>query len=225
MNPLLQQITSRMPQRWRQSLKRYRYGRLIRQGRFGADEPEFNQLANWIKPGDWVVDVGANVGTYTLRMSSLVGHEGRVVSFEPVPSTFEILSANTALAGCVNVTLINAAVSSTQDLVTMVLPKYDNSALENPHQAHLSNDGDFSVLCVSIDAFQLRSTIGLVKIDAEGHELSVLQGMVGLLARDHPVLIVEGFDEQVDALLGRFAYSSRQLPNSPNRIFAVAPLA
>lgn len=50
-------------------------------------------------PGDWALDIGANVGHYTKRMSDLAGPEGRVIAFEPVPDTFAVLCANAQARG------------------------------------------------------------------------------------------------------------------------------
>jgi hypothetical protein len=61
--------------------------------------------------------------------------------------------------------------------------------------------------------------IRLVKIDAEGHERQVLEGMVELLERDGPVLIVEGDDPSVEDLLTGLGYSQHRLGTSWNRIY------
>lgn len=218
----LQQLAATIPSGWRQTLKRFRYARLIASGRFSADEPEFEKLNEWLKEGDWAVDVGANVGSYTLRMSALVGASGRVIAFEPVPATFELLAVNVMRAPFANVTLLNAAASSSQNVVSMELPTYSGSKLENPHQARLSISGTLRVLCFSIDSLQLSKSIRLIKVDAEGHELSVLQGLSVVLGRDHPTLIVEGFDSEVEEFLGAFGYRWHVIRGSPNRVYSVA---
>ena len=74
-------------------------------------------------------------------------------------------------------------------------------------------------MCLSIDSLELPHRVALVKIDAEGHELGVLRGMVSLLGRDHPVLIVEDNSEVVETFLAELGYTSEKLPGSSNRIF------
>ena len=56
----------------------------IRRGRFRPNDPEYEQLPLFVKPGDWVIDIGANVGYYTWRLAHLVGQHGRVLAIEPM---------------------------------------------------------------------------------------------------------------------------------------------
>ena len=71
-------------------------------------QSEMAIIAQLIRPGMVVVDVGANVGTHTLALAKLVGAGGHVVALEPQPFVFRLLSANLLLNGCRNVTAINA---------------------------------------------------------------------------------------------------------------------
>src|SRR5689334_11447094 len=111
MSDFLKRTAARLPNRWQQQLKRILFASQIRGGRFYTSEAEYALLSRLVSPGDWVLDIGANVGHYTVRFSELVHREGRVFAFEPVPETFELLAANTALAALNNITLINAAAS------------------------------------------------------------------------------------------------------------------
>jgi len=63
---------------------------------------------------------------------------------------------------------------------------------------------------------------GPVKIDAEGHDAEVLQGMEGLLTRDLPALIVETGSDPMIERLGKLGYGHETPPNSPNTLFQVA---
>jgi FkbM family methyltransferase len=216
---LLKRIAGRLPKRWQQSLKRFHFGRQIRRHRFVTREPEYEQLQNFVSPGDWVVDVGANVGHYTVRLSELVGSQGRVAAFEPVPETFELLAANVALLPSKNVTLINAAASDRAYVSSMSIPVCD-TGLDNNYMAQLSTSGSGPrVLCLPIDDLHLPHAVRLVKVDAEGHELPVLKGMVDLLERDRPVLIVEDNDDAVTDWLEDLGYTGQKLPKSSNRLF------
>lgn len=217
---LFKQLVARLPHRWQTELKRVHYSRQINKNSFVTDEPEYKILHNLITPGDWVIDVGANVGHYTKRFSELVGTNGRVIAFEPVPTTFSLLSANTELFTHSNVTLINAAVSSKLEVLGMSIPNFA-TGLANYYQAHLSSttDGALSVLTLSLDSLNINQRIALVKIDAEGHEAFVLSGMQKLVEKYHPVLIVENPSKEVNANLNLLGYGSETLPNSPNVIF------
>jgi hypothetical protein len=58
-----------------------------------------------------------------------------------------------------------------------------------------------------------------VKVDVEGHQLAVVRGMMELLRRDHPTLIVETSSDEVIGLLTSLGYVTEQLAGSPNRLF------
>jgi|MTBAKSStandDraft_1061840.scaffolds.fasta_scaffold54084_1 FkbM family methyltransferase len=217
---LLKKIAAKLPIRWQNELKKFYFSRQIIKNTFEPSEPEYDILPNFIKPGDWVVDIGANVGHYTKRFSELVGAQGRVIAFEPVPTTFAILAANVQLFHNPNVTLINAAVSDKLDVLGMSIPKF-STGLNNYYQAHLSATSpcELSVLTVSLDFVCINHRIALIKIDAEGHESFVLSGMRGLLKKYHPVLIVETDSNEVISDLLSLGYISSKLENSPNILF------
>jgi FkbM family methyltransferase len=218
----LKRLASRLPSRYQQELKRLHFGRQIARGTFTTAEEhdsEYDRLHTWVKPGDWVLDLGANVGNYTARLSQLVGATGRVLAMEPVPETFELLTSNLARFPLRNVTLFNIAASNRIGLAGMNVPKLE-TGLENRYMARLSDvDSKFDVLCLPVDAFDLAAPVRFVKVDVEGHELQALQGMRNLLMRDHPVLVVEGRSAEVAAFLAGLGYSHEQTERSPNRVF------
>ena len=82
-----------LPQSTIQLIKKRHYLRLLRSPLL-EKEPELRVVRHLVKPGDTIIDIGANVGVYTKILSELVGPEGHVYSIEPFPSTFEILCFN-----------------------------------------------------------------------------------------------------------------------------------
>lgn len=218
--PLLKRIAARLPVRWQAEMKRLHFRQQIRQGRFRTEEPEFEILHQFVGAGDWVFDIGANVGHYTKRLSDLVGAQGRVIAFEPVPTTFSLLSSNVQFFAFRNVSLINAAVSDQMSVVGMTMPDL-SSGLANYYRAHLSPalDTDFSVLTVSLDSFCTDQRIALIKIDVEGHESVVINGMRAVVEKHHPVLIVETESDELIARIEKFGYDQERLPGSPNVVF------
>lgn len=217
---LLKQIAAQLPHRWQTELKRSHYRREIQKHRFVSREPDFGLLHDWVKPGDWVIDIGANIGYYTKRFSELVGPRGRVIAFEPVPTTFSLLAANTLLFAHQNVTLINAAVSDKLCAVGMSVAKA-STGLDNYHEAHLSRieDSAVSVLAITVDSLAIDHRIAVVKVDTEGHEASVLAGMRKLIEASRPVLIVETGAKEIIADLTAMGYSHEILAQSPNSLF------
>src|SRR5262249_19321993 len=156
----------------------------VRRGRFTTTEPEFGRLSSLVKSGDWALDIGANVGHYTVRLSELVGPEGRVLAFEPVPENLELLAANVALLPGRNDIVSNAAACDGGGVAGVSLPHWPRG-LRDYYPAQLSPEGGTRVLCLPIDALPLPHAVRLVKVDAEGHELPILRGMAELLRRDH----------------------------------------
>ena len=217
---LIKRMAAKLPVDWQLALRRRMYARQIRRNAFRTSEPEYDRLGEWIREGDWVLDIGANIGHYTKRFSELAGAPGRVLAFEPVPDTFALLTANARLFPHANVSLFNAAVSDRLDLCGMTVPSFE-TGLRNYYEAHLSDAAGsaFSVLTVPIDALDIKARVALVKIDAEDHEAAVLDGMARLLERQHPVLIVETGDEKVVDRLAGLGYESERLDGSPNILF------
>jgi FkbM family methyltransferase len=217
----LKRIASRLPVGWQQALKRALFHFQIRRGSFQTHEREYGLLPTLINPGDWVLDIGANVGHYTMKFADLVGSNGRVVAFEPVPETFELLAANTVRASRKNISLINAAVSDSGGLMGMDIPQFD-SGLDNYYMARASAGSGLPalrVLKITIDSLALPHKVRLAKIDTEGNELLVLKGMINLLRRDHPFLIVEDNVPQVIAFLEENGYSTFKMEGSSNRVY------
>ena len=217
---LAKRLAARLPVANQQELKRIHFRREIGHGTFRTDEPEWDEADRWLTAGDWAIDVGANVGHYTKRFSDLVGPGGRVISFEPVPATFELLSANVARFRNSNVTLLNIAASDETKIVTMRIPRSD-SGLRNYYQAAICDDhSGLQVLAYAIDAMGLPAElVRLIKIDAEGHDAFVLGGANRLLAHAKPVVVIESVSSEVYENMKRLGYSMRRSPGSPNMIF------
>jgi FkbM family methyltransferase len=210
----------RMPGSWRLALRRWRCGRAIRRGDFHGGEPEFDLLHRFVEPGDWVLDLGANIGAYTVRLSALVGPEGRVLSVEPVPETFAILTANALLAPHRNVTLLNLAASDDVAVVSMEVPSFE-SGLENIYQASVTTgDSGLRVVTAPVVSLVGKHRVTFVKIDVEGHEAFVLRGIAEILRRDHPAVVIECTSPEPHEILASLGYERQpDLPDSPNHVF------
>jgi FkbM family methyltransferase len=212
-------LASHLPFAARQMLRAAKYRVEFAAGRFRSDEPEFQRLAEWVQPGDWVLDIGANVGQYTLRLSELVGPQGRVIAFEPIAETVEILAAMARRARHRNITLLNVAVSECAGEVRLRVPA-NLDGLPDYFQSRVAGDGDQPALAVALDGFHFPHRIALVKIDVERHEVSVIRGMLKLIERDRPTLIVEGHEGIYPEFLQAFGYRFLpKAPGSPNLVF------
>ena len=212
-------IAARLPHRWQQALKRQHFRRQIQGKTFRTDEPEWEASAMWLRPGDWAIDVGANIGHYTKRFSDLVGPTGRVIAFEPVPATFELLAGNVAQFAAANVTLLNLAASDATRVLGIDIPHFD-TGLKNYYGAALTRGAAaLQVMTCAIDALALNGPVRMIKIDAEGHDAVVVSGAKGLLARDLPVVVIESESPEVTKLLHGLGYTSQSFPGSSNAVY------
>jgi len=215
----LKRIANQLPARHQQELKRLHFARKLRRGTFVTEEPEFARLSEWLGEGDWALDVGANIGHYTARMSQLVGRSGRVFAVEPIPRTFELLSANVTSLPLMNVSLVNAAASDHCGILGMAMPYFDHG-LVNYYQARIVTDSpELQVLAIALDSLKLPESIRLIKVDVEGHELSALRGMKAIIECNRPTIIVEGADQDVEGFLGERGYRFEAATDSPNRVY------
>ena len=220
---LLKSLASRLPSTWQWELKRLNYRRQIRRDAFKTSEPEFAILDQLISDGDWVIDVGANVGHYSKRFSELVGSQGRVIAFEPVPETFALLAVNAMSFQHHNLTLLNLAASDRITVLGMQIPSFD-SGLKDYYEASLTaRESELKVMTVALDLIASDHPVRLIKIDAENHDPIVLNGLEQLLARDHPTLIIETSSADAIGKLEKMGYSHERLARSPNKLFRWQP--
>jgi len=143
-----------------------------------------------------VYDIGANVGYVSLSLAKQVGPSGRVIAFEPVPRNIEAFRRNIDINGLTNVRLLDAAASDAAgEAVIRIAGNLSTASLvwhqNNPSATELR----IRTVCIDelVDAGQLASP-KFAKIDVEGAEGAVLQGMRRTLASARPVLFVECSD-------------------------------
>jgi FkbM family methyltransferase len=172
--------------------------RAIYCGNFEQVERQF--LRRFLRQGDCFVDIGANIGLFTLIAAHYVGPTGLVYAFEPSPCTFDRLRDNVVLNRMHNVQCHQLALSD-QELVqplTVALDGWDAwSSLAHPIAG--SSFATEHVACVTWDQFAVEHTLAgnvtMMKIDVEGWEERVLAGGAQTLARPNaPLLQVEFTD-------------------------------
>jgi FkbM family methyltransferase len=160
----------------------------------GVWEPlESRVFAQLVKPGSIVLDLGANIGYYTVLAGLCAGPRGQVYAFEPESHNVALLRENVALNDLGNVTVAEAAawsVSNAGELYLSADNKGDHRAYDGGNGA-----GSVPVQRVALDDWfaDRERRIDVVKMDTQGSELRILQGMRGLLDanRGRMRLIVE----------------------------------
>jgi FkbM family methyltransferase len=158
----------------------------------GNYEPETTSLiCSLVREGDTIVDVGANIGFITLAASRKVGPSGKVLAFEPVSSTCASLRHNLLINNASNVVVHEIALSNACGMVTIHEGPIGNKGCSSIR--HISNaSGHRTVPMAPFDALDVsREAVRLVKIDVEGAEQLVVQGMMEFLKRSRPHTIVE----------------------------------
>lgn len=178
-----------------QALRRFYLTRQVASDR-GQREPELAIVRRLVCPGDVALDLGANVGVYTTALSSLVGPEGQVCSFEPVSANFEILEGVSRKLRLKNVRLFPAAVGSRAGQTTMVIP--ERGDFTGYYQAHVGELGDAgrseSVTVHTLDVLWKDGAfprVDFIKCDIEGSELEALRGGISLIKSLKPAFLIE----------------------------------
>ena len=152
--------------------------------------PEIEFCKKEIKKGDTVVDIGANIGLFTLFFSKLVGTTGRVIAFEPDPENFDVLKKNIELNEITNVTLVQKGVSNKNESVKLYKSNVSggHSLIKNEWAKEYTN-----IQTVTLDDYFRGEEIDMIKIDTEGFELEVIEGGKKLLEDNKNMKIISEF--------------------------------
>lgn len=144
-----------------------------------------------IKNGMTVLDIGADIGYYTLLFAKLVGNKGRVFSFEPIPKAKWFLDKNIEMNSLNNVSVLSFALFDKPGKVCLEDP-FTKSKINTSKKTLSEND-----IIVEMKVFDDWKSeegidrVDLVKIDVEGAELNILRGMKNTLQSDRPGLLIE----------------------------------
>ena len=163
---------------------------------FKIYEPNQTEIVKkYVHEGDIVIDIGAHVGYYTLLMAQLVGKNGKVYSFEPDPVNFQLLKKSVEINGFENVVLIQKAVSNITDKVKLFLGD-DDSAINRIYDAKLGDAKEsIDVESVTIDEYfkEDDELVNFIKIDSEGSEVKIINGMKQFLSRNQELVMMTEF--------------------------------
>jgi FkbM family methyltransferase len=176
-------------------------------GNIYAGLHEFNDmvfLLHLLHPGDTFFDIGANVGSYTLLASGV--RQAKSVAFEPVKSTFDILTRNIDLNHLQDkVSAINSAAGATEGMITFTSDEDTTNHVITENEVNTPNLVNVRVL--TIDSLAGSSPPILAKIDVEGYETEVLKGMRNTLSLpDLKAIIIE-----LNGSGGRFGYDDENI--------------
>lgn len=189
-------------------------------------------LCGFIEANSVVIDVGANIGFFTVRFAQHVGDSGRVIAVEPEPTNFCRLKGAIARASLDRrVELLQAAAAETNGQAKL------SFNAQNPADHRLADEG-INVATISLDDQMARRKwphVSLIKIDVQGAEARVIAGAGEILRRFHPALYLEissptssdGGQSVIDLLhsLEEFGYLGYQLGRRERRRLSTASMA
>lgn len=176
-------------------------------------------VGNLIHRGDVVYDIGANVGYYTLLFSRLVGSEGSVVAFEPLPENLSYLHEHLSRNGVTNTRVVGAAVSDTAGRARFAISS-------SRSMGQLAPSGELEVVVVKLDELITQGfpEPGCLKIDVEGGEAGVLEGARRLISAFRPIILLathgEAMDAQCRRILDELGYSVTTIGKATDELLA-----
>lgn len=173
------------------------YIRAIRMGFLRKKYPEIFYLNQLIKPGFVCVDIGANVGYYSVQLSKLVYPDGHVYSVEPVPLFAKVFQHNCNRFAHKNVTLYQVALGAEQREVTLETPMMDGvfrHGLTRVVDGSSNPQGNASYkanMVIADDLFAGLEKIDFLKCDVEGYETILFPQMIKTIQRCKPIIQIE----------------------------------
>jgi len=156
----------------------------------------FKQL---VKEGMTVVDIGANIGYFTLLAASLVGAKGRVFAFEPEPTNYALLIKNIEINGYKNVVPLQKAVSNETgktEFFVDTITSGEHSLFKTAVEREIKSSSEPIIVdVVSLDAFfkDKECPINVIKMDIQGAEMMALWGMIKTIGNNKDLKIFTEF--------------------------------
>ncbi|MFD1552694.1 hypothetical protein DNU06_08985 [Putridiphycobacter roseus] len=153
----------------------------------------FRQLSKYVKTTDTFVDVGANIGTYTLGLSSLI-KKGRIISFEPNPRALVYLEENIKMNQIENITVNAVGLSNKDETLTLYTPHLTGASIHK----FKDSDQQETISLTTLDSYCKKNNINnidILKIDIEGHEFKCLQGAVNIIKKSKNMILIVEIDD------------------------------
>ena len=162
---------------------------LLMHGEFAPTETTL--FKNIIKPGMVFVDIGANIGYFTLMAARLVGETGKVYAFEPDTEHFNLLEKNVHKNSYTNIVPVKKAASDSIGTASFYLKK-DNLCAHSLIPDESSTKVTVEVTTID-EYFKNQSKVDVIKVDVEGVEPKVLAGMKNIISANNKMVILTEF--------------------------------
>jgi len=181
-------------------------------GLYGSWEKE--SLKIWAllsKQSDVIIDIGSNTGIYSL-LAAANNHKAKIIAIEPVPLNYNILKQNIKVNKS-KIKSVKIAISNTSGKAVMHMLKnhinYMTSVNKNRYAEHpeIQNNIETQIITIKIEPFNYiidkykLTTLDLIKLDVEGHEIEVLQSMMPYIQQSKPCVLIEIIDDTIAAFV------------------------
>ncbi|MEG1983270.1 MAG: FkbM family methyltransferase [Alistipes sp.] len=161
-----------------------------------------------VRPGDTVIDIGANLGYYARPLSKIVGSKGKVFAIEPVPPIGQVLRHN--LRGCTNTEILPYALGTENKTILMGNDTVSHTGYFGTGQNFVNENGSATAMTFTAEmhrgseCFAGLDKLDFIKCDIEGYEVVVMTEMRALLARFQPTVLIETGGSNRTAIIALF---------------------
>lgn len=153
---------------------------------------EMGWLRQWLPPGSIMIDIGANIGDWSLPAAYAVGSLGRIIAVEPIPRMAEALRKTFGINHLVQAKVVETALSAQAGKASFSIERENSGG--SRLGGHAASHDVIEVAVTTLDALVAQERlprVDFIKIDVEGHEPDVLEGARETLRQWRPVLYVE----------------------------------
>ncbi len=199
------------------------FQRLFKTGKLGSEYQDIYFLKHIIRPGDYIVDIGAHLGYYTFQFSRLAGDEGKVMAMEPVSKFNNVLQKIIDKKKYRNIILHKVALGGKGEFVEIGIPRVNNQK-----KFGYARIRELSEWMEYAETEKVKNVSGnellgglphldFIKCDVEGAEVLVFSSMLEVLEQHKPVLLCELSDKneliKMNNMLMPFTYATYILKN------------
>lgn len=156
------------------------------------EKPELEFVENRVKPGDVCVDIGANIGLFTVALARAAGRGGRVYSFEPDPDNFAILEHNASAWRDVCDISVHRSACGDRNSAATLYKSEENRGMHRLYESVCCRGEGVAVTTVIADEI-VRHPVNFVKIDIEGYEPYAIRGLTATIRQSPDIALLSEF--------------------------------
>jgi FkbM family methyltransferase len=150
-----------------------------------------------VEPGNTVVDIGANRGSFTFAAASIAGPTGHVISFEPNPTQCRIIEEEKVKNGFKNITLHNVGLADENATLDLHIPDINSGEASFTTLKYENQTAVQVPVKIGDEVLPKGLTPRLIKIDVEGFEIRVIRGLLQTISRTRPIIMTEANNDHL----------------------------